>query len=821
MISQFDQSAFDDDHPASGKSSSGKELPRLYWKLGGVSLLAALFASQIYYLLSTDPVTDPSDLLETALARLDEGENVQARELAKQLEASNSHSPSFSGGTEFVLGMVAFREALQMDPTGREQRYILAANYLREADKRNIVEERRPEWAHALGVSLSRIGLASEARPLLETAVETFPAGRFEASLLLIEIYLDSGERELLEKALRLSDDMIALPGLPLEEQDRAYLQRAQVLLALERNEEAEAALRHVSDATHGNHGTLVLRSLTAIAEGKFAEALEMLGPVANDVGLDHSYSRQACYLMGVCARKLGDLEAAVNYFERTATRYERSHESLAASLWAGDALRQLGRNEEALESYGQALRMVRSPETFRNRWVTIEQFRKSIVDAWNAWIAGEHFADAIALAEMMTPLFPRDEAYEFAALANQRRAESLQAQYDQLPLSEQARRKPELQRRWIQSGKAYARLALARMASANYPDALWTSADHYLRGQDFTSGVNQLTRFIATNPPRLVPQALVRRGDALMNLNQLDSALEHFQRVLQEYPTAPAAFEAKYLLGVCHLQRNERDVAEEVWRSILNSSELTPKAEEWRKALFSLGKLLFQKAEARGREIVAAETEGRTADAEQLRGNAFILWNDVIGNLEQYLDRYPTSAEAAEARYMLAHAWRNSAEFLEQKLELAETDSARTDIRRKMNERLENAVREFSRLQSDLRSRYEADRLDSLGVTLLRNSYFEIPHTLYKLGRYEEAISAYGSAVARYQLQAETLTAYVQMANCYERLGRPAESRSMLEQAKVLLNQIPDQAFESPSTSLNRQEWNRWLDWAMSLHRT
>src|SRR5690606_38597993 len=117
-----------------------------------------------------------------------------------------------------------------------------------------------------------------------------------------------------------------------------------------------------------------------------------------------------------------------------------------------------------------------------------------------------------------------------------------------------------------------------------------------------------------------------------------------------------------------------------------------------------------------------------------------------------------------AEARYMLAHAWRNSAEFLEQKLELAETDSARTDIRRKMNERLENAVREFSRLQSDLRSRYEADRLDSLGVTLLRNSYFEIPHTLYKLGRYEEAISAYGSAVARYQLQAETLTAYVQM---------------------------------------------------------
>jgi hypothetical protein len=40
-----------------------------------------------------------------------------------------------------------------------------------------------------------------------------------------------------------------------------------------------------------------------------------------------------------------------------------------------------------------------------------------------------------------------------------------------------------------------------------------------------------------------------------------------------------------------------------------------------------------------------------------------------------------------------------------------------------------------------------------------------------------------------------------------------------MLEQAKVIVNQIPDTAFQSPGTTLTRDEWRTWLNWAMGLN--
>jgi tetratricopeptide (TPR) repeat protein len=196
-----------------------------------------------------------------------------------------------------------------------------------------------------------------------------------------------------------------------------------------------------------------------------------------------------------------------------------------------------------------------------------------------------------------------------------------------------------------------------------------------------------------------------------------------------------------------------------------------------------------------------------------------FGRWKEAIADLEQFIDRYPTAPEVREARYMLAKAWQRSAEGFEQSLKSAETENARTEFRRQKIQQLELAITEFNRLQIELRDDLEADRLNELGQTLLRNCSFEVAHTYYALGRFDDAIDAYSSAATRYQLQAETLTAYVQMANCYEQMGKRAEARSMLEQAKVIVNQIPDTAFQSPGTTLTRDEWRTWLNWAMGLN--
>jgi len=64
-----------------------------------------------------------------------------------------------------VLGICAFREAGAFDDVARDRRYMTAVSFLREADRQSMIEDRRPEWNFAMGISLFRTGLADVALP--------------------------------------------------------------------------------------------------------------------------------------------------------------------------------------------------------------------------------------------------------------------------------------------------------------------------------------------------------------------------------------------------------------------------------------------------------------------------------------------------------------------------------------------------------------------------------------------------------------------------------------------------------------------------------
>src|SRR4051794_23686311 len=84
-----------------------------------VTSLALFLTSVVVYVLNRDPGLTPAEQLQLALTKLDERKNAQAREIAKALEATGFHDPSFAGGTEFILGIAAFREAAGVDETSR------------------------------------------------------------------------------------------------------------------------------------------------------------------------------------------------------------------------------------------------------------------------------------------------------------------------------------------------------------------------------------------------------------------------------------------------------------------------------------------------------------------------------------------------------------------------------------------------------------------------------------------------------------------------------------------------------------------------------
>src|SRR5260370_32578324 len=169
--------------------------------------------------------------------------------------------------------------------------------------------------------------------------------------------------------------------------------------------------------------------------------------------------------------------------------------------------------------------------------------------------------------------------------------------------------------------------------------------------------------------------------------------------------------------------------------------------------------------------------------------------FDEGIQRLEDFSDRYPNALETIEVRFLLAEALQKSAEFPESRWKHAETDNARNEFRRQMQERLERAIRELQQLQTLLQALQTAGQLDEAGQGMLRNCFFEIANCLFLLERYDAAIAAYSTSAGRYQQEPDSLIAYVQIANCYNHMEKPAEPQSTLAQALLILQQLPDEA--------------------------
>jgi tetratricopeptide (TPR) repeat protein len=805
-----------------------KTFIRSRWKLVGIAASVLLLLT--IYLLSGSGEADqtPQEILASALQLLDQRADSKARaeaqELAYQLKKQGYQDPEFPGALYYIFGLVTFRNAEDLTEESQDHQYLIASRYLKEAERRAIVQEHRPEWCYVYGTSLYQLGSTKQARPLLEEAVKTWPPGKLKASMMLTDIYLDHKAEGELQQAFKLNTAALQSPDLQMETQDRLYLQRAQIFLAQGKTDLAEEVLSKVQQQGSVNQVTVVFRAQTLMAEGKYQEALTILGPVKDNLGLDRKFSRQAAYLMGLCAESLQDEEAAIGFYEQTTHRYAGTHEGLAAHLHLAELLRKNRRTEEALIAYRTALRSVSSPEDFRNRWISLENFRKSVLDAWNDWVDESRikngvtsFDAAIQLSEYLPPLLPEVQARELAANANRRWAEYLEQRYKRATVSEQETLRHELQNHWIQSGKAYYELARRLNTSDRYGEILSVSAEHFQKGQDYETALKVLTRFININPDKQMPQALVRRGEVLLELDRLDEAIDHFERVLSNYPTDVAAFQAKYLLGVTYQEKDDLEHAQKIWKEILENSNLTPQAKQWSDSLFSLGKLNFHLGKI-------ADSREKTAGGTAVEGQAFgqqspyFYFEESTRRLREYVKRYPKSEQIHEARFVLARSLQKLADQPQQEMQAAKTENARQELQRKRYLYLNMALEQLQHLNRDLRRLESQDRLDPLGRQLLKATCFGKAHLLYMTAEYDEAIKSYHDAVNRYPQCTEVLIAYMKMSGCYENLGKRNEAKSMLEQAKIILKQMPDKVFESGDSSLGRDEWNRWLDWSREL---
>jgi tetratricopeptide (TPR) repeat protein len=231
-------------------------------------------------------------------------------------------------------------------------------------------------------------------------------------------------------------------------------------------------------------------------------------------------------------------------------------------------------------------------------------------------------------------------------------------------------------------------------------------------------------------------------------------------------------------------LELGETAQAEKLLEEVLGGDFLTPSSEEWREALFALGRLLH----AAGR------------------------YEEAANRLEEAITRYPRSPQSLEALYLLGECRRQTAQKTQEKLATELIEEGRLAGSKKIRENLILAIDAYRQVQERLAERQTAHELSPLERVLFRNTYFVIASAQCELGQYEAAIKTYATAISRYQNGPESLPAYVEQARIYRLLHKPNEARTVLGQAKLALSHLKDDKRFAETTNYSRQEWTELL---------
>ncbi len=452
--------------------------------------------------------------------------------------------------------------------------------------------------------------------------------------------------------------------------------------------------------------------------------------------------------------------------------------------------LRELEQNDEAIAAYRRALGAIPEEQAFVNPWIPAEQYRARVLEAYRHYLDAGEFDRAIAIAERLSPLFT--PARQVQVLAETYRTRAIKVLADAAGLREPETTEAIHRGRalWRKAGRSYEELATANFTSREYADDLWQAAEAYLQGHDFKRAAATFEDYLKHELRRRRPRALAGLAEARLALNDLDGTLAACDECNEFYPQDSATYHTRLLAAQTNLERGELATAESLLRKNLTSDLLTPESREWRDSLFTLGKVLH--------------ADGRCDEA--------------IQRLQEYVTRYPDTPHAVEGRYLIAEAYREAAKVPQQKLETDTIETARVTHQKQKNQYLAGAIENYEQVQTVLNHRQEQRELSLPEKSILRNSYFALGSAQFDLGRYEDAIQTYSAASNRYQHDPEVLEAFVQMASCHRRLNRPLEARGTLQQAKVVLERLPQDAAFTSLTNFNRREWTELLEWLSAL---
>jgi len=764
--------------------------------------------------LAVEAAYTPDD----AFQALDDGDLPKALQIAQIVERSGNMTIDNAGGPAYIFGVAAMRKSDTPVELQRTRAYQIAAHWFEQAMHRGVPDDRRAEVVFLTGKSLYLAERYTEAVPILRQALPINPHAAAEVHRYLGRaLYLQSEPNP--AGAVAETDAYLAEPGLSEDDRMAATADRAEFLLASGRLVEARRAIAQVqatkrfpAQATlldaritlqegrlaagvKGDEAALTpscimpLPQPTPESQAKFEAALRLAEEAKKLDKLSTQLTPQAFYVAGLCQDALGKLDEAAAEFHQAYRRAVESPEGFAARIQQAHLARRRDKTDDAVSLYDEVLKELGPKKRYSNRWAPLPDFKARMLTVYEDFFHRKQYAAASKFADLLPRLLDEDLAVQLAADAHAAWARQLVAGGRGGALEER-HPPPAVREQYRLAGKLYERLSELRYATRDYAENIWTAAKFYLQGRDYDNAARLLRKYTSVEQRAHHAEAMVGIAEVMLTKERNDEALALLKRCMETFPRDAAVFRARLLLAELYGEMGKWDEAERSLLDNLESETLTPSSSEWRRSLFALARLLYDRAR----------------------------YPEAALKLDEAVERYPDDADAVEARYCAGEAHRRVAQQLADEVPDNALPAERAKFQRLITEQFEIALKRLDEtIQAartpDLRHTDEAGR-----IAMLRNALFGRGSILHAVGRYDEALRAYQTAVAAFPQSPAVLDAYLQMADCHRRMHRPIEARGTVEQAKLMLNRIPDDAQFDDVTNYTRAEWKQMLDTLSAL---
>lgn len=711
--------------------------------------------------------------------------------------------PARAGEAHLLLGSARLvrASAASSDSGGWKD----ARSHLEQADSLGVPAADRDRLAYRLAKAL----LQTDGDPvrivsLLEQANAAGAADEpAEGWGLLTRAYLGLPKPDL-EKALKANERLLALPTLNESVLAPARLLRGELLLRLNRRDEARAVLANV----HANAPAAIfasarlLRATICQEDERWADARGLWEEILRDERTPPDDPDRVRYLLGVCYAHLHMVNDALRAWEQAmahggATGQAAAFRQADLHVHEGNALAAVPFLERALADVGDE-------GPYHNALLGLTEARRICEETYQATRAQGHLMAARAVAILYAKVAPVPRGQEWVGEACDALARDQEGQAQRAKSPADAQRLTRAARGYQkEAAAAYEHAAGALQGQAAEAEWLCRSAATYTRAQDHARAASILQRLLRLPiSDAQAAEAWYALARAFQLLGREGDARSAFMKCIEVDRTGPFAFRARYQLADAAIQAGKFDDAETGLKQNIELMGVAPDAEAEENTLLALAGLLFR------------------------RGNYHLA----AAHLQQALDRYPSSPRALVARHVLADCYRRLADQERPAMVLGSrsTEDARLRGRDQYRFWLNRAAANYQKLKEDLTSRRADGSLPASQQAVLREAEFAEVECQFELGQYENVLRRCEELAERYRERADCMVAYKQMLRCYwtlsqaekepERRNELAEhARAVLRRARAALRALKDEAFppETASETHDRTWWDRWLDWA------